>query len=260
MAELDSDQRGWQPKHHLDCRTDFGLQLIAHRLTDAGSQPVKTPASNRAKPKLAPIKPTNPENPKPPRPPAKNLSFDLRIELEVQEAQKRLITKVDSAATTARPMFERIIKKPPPTDRLPYIESCAQRFIKFINDWWGIVFSDPELRGLAGSCRTKPANEKYGLVYLYIIGNRVRYVGRTVDPLHLRMTKEQTSGMIGYRPQIKRNLLNSFRDKTLSIETEMIRRIRLDKLEQNLIHHLAPTNRLWNREHNLHFDSTNYST
>ncbi len=260
MAEPDSDRRGWQPKHQPPRRTDFGLQLIAHRLTGGSDRQAKNSVGNEAKPKPGPGEALAPENPKPPRPPAKNLSFDLRIELEVQEAQKRLITKVDSAATTSRPVFERIINKPPPTDKLPYIGSCTQRFIRFINDWWSMVFSDPELRGLAGGCRTKPANEKYGLVYLYIIGNRVRYVGQTINPLHLRMTKRQTSGIIGYQPPIKRNLLNSFRDETLSIETEMIRRIRLDKLEQNLIRYFAPTNQLWNREHNPHFEPSNYQS
>ena len=251
MAGPDSDQRRWQPKHQLKRRTDFGQQLIAHRLTGGNDHPPKNSAANKTK--------SDPVSTKPPEPPAKNLSFDLRMDLRAQEAQERLITRVDSAVATAMPIFERVIKKPPPTDRLPYMGSCTQRFIKFINDWWGIVFSDPELRGLAGNCRTKPANEKYGLVYLYIIGNRVRYVGKTIRPLHLRMTKKQESGIVGYgRPEIKRNLLNAFRDKTLSIETEMIREIRLDKLEQNLIRYFAPASQLWNKKHNPYFKMSNY--
>ena len=258
MAELDSDQRGWQPKHQLDCRTDFGLQLIAHRLTDAGSQLTKTLVGNDAKPKPAIANVATTEKINIPRSPAENARLDLDVELEAQEAQKRLITKVALAATTIRPIFERVIEKPPPIDKLPYIKSCTQKADKIINKWWSLVFYDPKLRGLAGNCRVAPANSKYGLVYLYVVGSHVRYVGRTIYSLHWRMTKRQGDGGIGYPRPIKRNLLNAFRDGTLSIETEMAKRTWIDRLEQNVIHHFAPTNRLWNREYNPHFNSSNY--
>ena len=245
----------------LPRRTDFGLKLIAHRLhANHVDQPTKASVSVKAKPRPTPSGTRVLKRPEPPKPLAKSLSFDLRIELETQEAQKRLITKVDSAATTNQPLFERIIDKSPPVDKLPYIESYAKKAERFINKWWSSVFYDFKLRGLAGNCRLKPVNGKYGLVYLYIIAGRVRYVGQTTESLYWRMTKRQNNDKIGYPLPIKRNLLNAFRDESLSIETEMIRQSHLDKIELNLIRHFAPANRLWNQKHNPHFELSNYRT
>ncbi len=150
--------------------------------------------------------------------------------------------------------------RPTPTDGLPYIEKFTSRTEKLIKYWWSRVFYDPSLRGLAGRCRIKPPSPKYGLVYRYIVDDRVRYIGQTIKPLYWRMTKEQDNGRIGYPLPVKRNLLNAYRAGVLRIETEVVGRSWLDKRERDLIRHFAPIEKLWNREHNPHFDLSNYQS
>ena len=150
--------------------------------------------------------------------------------------------------------------QPAPTDGLPYIEKSRSRAEKLIKYWWGRVFYDPSLRGLAGRCRLRPPSAKHGLVYRYIVNGRVRYIGQTIKPLYWRMTKEQDNGRIGYPLPIKRNLLNAYRAGVLRIETEVVGRSWLDKRERDLIRHFAPIEKLWNQEHNPHFDLSNYGS
>ena len=87
----------------------------------------------------------------------------------------------------------------------------------------------------------------------------MRYVGQTGErSLKWRMNKKQTSGSNGYRPIIKKNLLNAYHRGDLRIKTELVPLGKLDQREQALIAKYGPTNRLWNVEHNPHFQSRNY--
>ncbi len=95
MAEPDSDQRGWQPKHQLDRRTDFGLQLIAHRLVSA-DRPTKPQVANTPKTQTGPVK----------QPTAQTNRLDLDTKLE-PTTQKQLVSKIAPAARTPLQIFDR---------------------------------------------------------------------------------------------------------------------------------------------------------
>ena len=147
-----------------------------------------------------------------------------------------------------------------PGQRQPYIRSVKTPAAKrLVNHWWSKVFyNNDNLQRLAGGGQiyTKPG---YGLIYCYVVRGTVRYVGQTREnSLKWRMTKKQASGHLGYRPVIKKNLLNAHRQGALQIKTELVPLAQLDRREQALIAGYSPTNRLWNVEHNPHFQFRNY--
>lgn len=240
-------------------RTNFEDQLIADRLPlVVDDRTTKHPVDQAPRPKPSQLETTKPQDkPSIGLAEKENASFDLGIELEVEEAQRRLITKIDSAAIKARAIFNRVVDKSPPANKLPYIPADTKKNKEDIDHWWRVVFCDSNLRGLAGNCPIKPRNG-HGLVYLYIVNNRVKYVGRTFYSLHQRMTMNQKDGMIGYIPEIKRNLLNAFRDEDLAIETEMVSHDKVNELEENTIRHFARISRIWNKDHNPYFEYSNY--
>ena len=142
----------------------------------------------------------------------------------------------------------------------PHIKSVASPGgKKLANYWWSQVFyNDDNLKRLAGNHPIYPRQGR-GLVYRYVVRDKVRYVGQTGErSLKWRMTKKQTSGHSGYKPVIKKNLLNAYRAGTLRIETEQLPLSKLDGREKALIKSYPPSNRLWNIEHNPHFDPRNY--
>ena len=148
---------------------------------------------------------------------------------------------------------------PANTDQ-PYIKSVASPGgKKLANYWWSQVFyNDDNLKRLAGKHPVRP-RQGYGLVYRYIVKDKVRYVGQTGErSLKWRMTKKQANGQSGYRPVIKKRLLNAYRAGVLRIETEQLPLSKLDGREKALIESYPASNRLWNVEHNPHFDRRNY--
>ena len=120
-------------------------------------------------------------------------------------------------------------RTPTGTDQ-PYIKSVASPGgKKLANYWWSQVFyNNDNLKRLAGKHPVRP-RQGCGLVYRYIVKGKVRYVGQTGErSLKWRMTKKQTSGYIGYKPVIKKNLLNAYRAGVLRIETEQLPLSKLD--------------------------------
>ena len=156
-------------------------------------------------------------------------------------------------------LFGQAAKPTTPAQAQPYIRSIASpEGKKLANYWWSQVFYDNDnLQRLAGSNSIYPT-DGHGLVYRYIIRDRVRYIGQTRErSLKWRMTKNQPGGHIGYSPTIKKHMLNAYRQGVLRIETESVRIDKLDDREQELIARYGPTNRLWNIEHNPNFKKTN---
>ena len=146
-----------------------------------------------------------------------------------------------------------ITKKPNQTDGLkeqPYIKKAS--YHKLINYWWSKTFYDNDyLRLLAKGCVLEP-REGYGLIYYYLINNKVCYVGQTKErSLRWRMTKHQTKHKIGYRYGMKRRMLNANRFKRLSIKTKEVPVDQLDDFEIAEIRKHA-SRKLWNIEHNKH--------
>lgn len=148
-------------------------------------------------------------------------------------------------------------KPRPEASRPPYIRDAKNQ--KLINFWWSKIFYNNEnLKALAGTSPiyTRPG---FGLVYCYVVADTVRYVGQTrEESLKWRMTRRQKNGHIGYRPAVKRCLINAYRAGSLGIETKLVPLAKLDQQEQALIADYSPTNRLWNIDHNPHFHPRNY--
>ncbi|MYB39872.1 hypothetical protein F4X86_01075 [Candidatus Saccharibacteria bacterium] len=145
-------------------------------------------------------------------------------------------------------------------ERLPEVKTAGNK--KLINLLWSRVFySDGNLAKVAGRCAIR-AEKGWGLVYCYLVDGRPRYVGQTREnSLSWRMTKRQRQGKIGYNYAIKRNLINAYRNGSLSIWTRKVKLAELNQLEKELIEKYGPTCRLWNQVHNeKHFTLANYSS
>lgn len=233
------------PRHRisrLPRRKNFSLQPLNRRLFDVGS--IKLDDKTALQPKLAEDK----------RLPAAKLApttpLNLNSKLEATD-QSRLISQIPPAAKAPLRIFSRV-------SRPPYIRSCSKKAEKLINNWWCYIFHDPKLRGLAGDHRVKPPSSSYGLIYRYVVAGRVRYIGITTEDLYRRMTRLRKGGKIGYPIPIKRNLLNAYRNGTLKIKTEVIRKTYLHDRERKLILHFAPAKMLWNKEHNPYFELSDY--
>ena len=145
-------------------------------------------------------------------------------------------------------------------ERLPEVRTTGNK--KLINLLWSRVFySDGNLAKIAGRCAIR-AEKGWGLVYCYLVDGRPRYVGQTRErSLSWRMTKRQRQGKIGYNYAIKRNLINAYRNGSLSIWTRRVKLAELNRLEKELIEKYGPSCRLWNQVHNeKHFTLSNYSS
>lgn len=142
-------------------------------------------------------------------------------------------------------------------DYLPYVKNIKNT--KLINLLWSRIFYSPHtVKRLARGSAVK-AKKGFGLVYCYLINGKVRYVGQTREKdLYWRMTKRQESDAIGYNVKVKSNILNAYRKGRLSIQTKLVPLSYLDHYEKGLIKYYAPTNFLWNVEHNDHFQVGNY--
>lgn len=142
---------------------------------------------------------------------------------------------------------------------LPEIKNTFNK--KLIDKIWGNAFyKTANLRRIAGNCALS-AKKGYGIIYFYIIDNQIRYIGQTRErTLKWRMNRPQKNGVKGYNYAIKRNLINAYRNGTLSIRTAIVKKDQLDRCEQQLIEHYGPTNKLWNKIHNeKYFQVENYN-
>ena len=137
----------------------------------------------------------------------------------------------------------------------PYLKNVRNK--KLINKLWSEVFyNEDNLTRLANGYPIC-SEEGYGLIYYYFINGRLRYIGQTREnSLKWRMTRRQPNGNIGYSYPIKRLMLNAFRSGTLQIQTKKVLVAELDKIEQQEIR-LYSDNRLWNKEHNPHYQPFN---
>ena len=128
-----------------------------------------------------------------------------------------------------------------------------------INKYWSLVFYN-NIRLFAGN-NTITTAPSHGLIYYFVVGGQVRYIGQTRDKggLRWRMTKRQQGGQIGYNFSIKRNLLQAASRNQLSIKTRSVLIFRLDRAEREEIHRYAPNGRLWNQEHNPYFQPSNFN-
>ena len=126
-----------------------------------------------------------------------------------------------------------------------------------ISYYWGEAFYK-NLESFTGSSITH-TDGYHGLIYYYIVDGQVRYIGQTREnTLKWRMNKPQADGRIGYNLYIKRNLLQAAAESRLRIVTRKVLKSQLDQYEKAEIEAYAPTNRLWNQEHNLYFKVENF--
>ena len=142
------------------------------------------------------------------------------------------------------------------TETQPYIKNNHNK--KLINYWWSRVFyNNDNLEQLAPGCPLYP-RQGHGLIYYYIVGDRLRYIGQTKErSLKWRMTRRQANGNMGYHYSIKRQMLNAFRSGILKIQTREVRVGSLDETEEREIKFYSKANRLWNIEHNLNYRRSN---
>ena len=138
----------------------------------------------------------------------------------------------------------------------PYIKNSRNKGL--INYWWSTVFyNNDNLRRLANGYSLYP-RQGYGLIYYYIVGGQLRYVGQTRErSLKWRMTRRQPNGHTGYNYSIKRQMLNAFRSSILEIQTKEVGVSDLDATEEHEIKFYSRTNRLWNIEHNFNYRQSN---
>ena len=94
----------------------------------------------------------------------------------------------------------------------------------------------------------------HGLIYYYLIDDQIRYIGQTREKtLKWRMTRPQENSHTGYNLYIRRNLLKAASEGRLRIKTRKVPKAQLDDCEKAEIKTYAPTNNLWNWEHNQHY-------
>ena len=124
--------------------------------------------------------------------------------------------------------------------------------------WLELISQKGFLRQWAKDQVTKK-RQGYGLIYLYCVGGKIRYIGKTrQDSLLKRIQEQFPSGIAGYDYDIKRCLLNAAWSNKLSIRTELVSLKKLEQREEKLIHLYAPFYRLWNKLHNQHFRESNF--
>ena len=138
----------------------------------------------------------------------------------------------------------------------PYINNSRPE--KLINYWWSEVFYDNQnIKLISRGCEIYP-RDGYGLIYYFIIRGQLRYIGKTRErSLKWRLTRRQADGTIGYSYSIKRQLLNSFRENSLRIQTKEVELADLDKTEAREINICSKAYKLWNIEHNPSYKTSN---
>ena len=172
MAEPDSDQRGWQPKHQLGRRTDFGLQLIARRLT--GVDKTANPrATNTPKAGAKPSK----------QPPAQTSQLDLETKLE-PTAQKQLISKVAPAARTPPQIFDQKKARPIRGHRDLYVTADGQ-----------VINNEKKPK--------KTYRTKSGYVFVYLTHDQPRYVHRLVAHVFIHNPDPKNKTQVDHINEIK---------------------------------------------------------
>ena len=123
-----------------------------------------------------------------------------------------------------------------------------------INYYWSQAFYK-NLKTFTGDSITY-TDYNHGLIYYYLVDGQIRYVGQTREKtLKWRLAKPQENGHTGYNLYIKRNLLQAASEGRLRIETRKIPKSQLNDREKTEIETYAPTNRLWNWEHNQRYFS-----
>ena len=126
-----------------------------------------------------------------------------------------------------------------------------------VNHYWSRAFYDNLEKFTAGAKTSTDQNN--GLIYYYVVDDQIRYIGQTREnSLSWRMTKHQSDGRIGYNMHIKRNLLQAASEGRLAITTKAMPKSYLDGYEKAEIEKYAPTNNLWNQEHNPEFSPDNF--
>ena len=142
-------------------------------------------------------------------------------------------------------------------DNLPDLEDIQNP--RLINLLWSRVFHGGHIVQKLASNSVVQTKKGFGLIYCYLINGKVRYIGQTRENnLYWRMTEKQEDGKVGYNDSIRRNLLNAYRRGYLSIQTKLVPLYHLEHYKKGLIEYYAPTNHLWNTDHNQYFDKGNY--
>ncbi len=172
MAEPDSDQRGWQPKHQLDRRTDFGLQLIAHRLVST-DRPTKPQVANTPKTQTGPVK----------QPTAQTNRLDLDTKLE-PTTQKQLVSKIAPAARTPLQIFDREKVRPIRGYRDLYVTADGQ-----------VINSGKESK--------KTYRTKGGYIFVYLAHDRPRFVHRLVAHVFIHNPDPKNKTQVDHINEIK---------------------------------------------------------
>ena len=124
--------------------------------------------------------------------------------------------------------------------------------------WLEFVRNSKILKKLAVNqpLRTRPG---YGLIYIYLINRKVRYIGKTAyGSLIFRLRQKFKNNLVGYHYDIKRCLLNAFWAGQLEIRTEVVALNEINQRETGLINLYARLNRLWNQKHNPYFQQSNF--
>ncbi len=128
------------------------------------------------------------------------------------------------------------------------VEKCWHFFVKrsrLLNSW---------IKG-----PTVCKRPEHGLIYYYLLEDDLRYIGRTRQRLFLnRLRQKFSSGIVGYRYDVKRCLLNAAWQGRLRVKTWEVPEQRLDAVEAELISVHAPHRALWNIEHNPFFKTSNF--
>ena len=158
--------------------------------------------------------------------------------------------------TPSQPLLQKEAPRSTPSPTLPTAILPKRNYFKMkesgINYYWSQAFYK-NLQTFTGDSVTY-TDYNYGLIYYYLVDDQIRYVGQTREKtLKWRLTKPQENGRTGYNLYIKRNLLQAASEGRLRIETRKIPKSQLNDREKAEIETYAPTNRLWNWEHNQRY-------
>lgn len=144
---------------------------------------------------------------------------------------------------------------------LPEIHDSGNE--KAVNFFWNRVFYRDNIAHLKHiiSGPTQCRKKGYGMVYYYLVNDKVRYVGQTKEKgLYWRMAKGQFGVVKDYNAAIKCNLINAYRSGRLKVQTQIVNLANIDSIQEFLIKRYAPHNNLWNVRHNDYFHVSNYQT
>ncbi len=126
-----------------------------------------------------------------------------------------------------------------------------------INYYWDEAFYK-NLEFFTGTNITSTDGD-HGLIYYYVIDGQVRYIGQIREnTLKWRLNQPQAERYKGYNLYIQRNMLQAASEGRLNIQIRRVLKAQLDQCEKAEIEAYAPTKRLWNQEHNPHFQKENF--